>query len=187
MISKLRQQAWDKALSEAGMGHVFRDRATDLSKSVRTTKVLGVLVPMIPGAIVLSYEVDGIAVQVSKWVFSVLSVFLAYRFGRSLALGHDDKLNYYYESASHHSSLAEAYTRVAQDDSLSEEDIRVRLADLNGEQRVRDQQDDKHNITAKDERKAMRYGLRQFGRKCEGCKEVPTSLSPSNCNICGNY
>jgi len=33
----------------------------------------------------------------------------------------------------------------------------------------------------------MRFALRQIGRKCADCGEVPKNMKPSSCNICGNF
>jgi mobilome CxxCx(11)CxxC protein len=67
-------------------------------------------------------------------------------------------------------------------------DIHVnRFHELLGEQNVRDSQDEKYNINDKELRMGMKYGLRMFKVKCDGCGEVPKSLETTNCNICGNF
>lgn len=187
MIDITKKECWNNALMEAGMGYVFRQRALKLNKSVKTTKVIAVLVPMIPGAFVLAYEAEGIIYQIIMWAFGVLSIYLAIRSGVSLVYGHDDRLSYSYESASHHASLSLKFENLANMTSVDTEQAKIMYSELIGEQRVRDQQDDKVDITPKEERKAMCYGLRQYSRSCAGCSKVPTSLSPKNCEVCGNF
>ena len=42
-------------------------------------------------------------------------------------------------------------------------------------------------VTDKEKRIGMRFGLRELSRKCVGCNEIPLSMNTSNCDICGNF
>jgi mobilome CxxCx(11)CxxC protein len=140
----------------------------------------------VPGAVILNYSINSNWVKVILAVAVLVSVFLTISSIVELSYSLNNKLQYYYESASHHSTLTREFESLAKSDVFTEIELN-KYNRLIGEQTVRDTQDERYNISAKEERKGMRYGLRHFQRECVGCCEVPLSLESTNCEICGKY
>jgi mobilome CxxCx(11)CxxC protein len=178
---------YNESLAEAGLGHVFRRRAARLSKRVRFLRASTILVPVFPGSIVLAYGSQSSVTEVAIAVFLALSIAIAVFSAISLALGYDEQLSYFYESSSHHSQLSSQFESLAKNSTLEINSCLEFYAGLKAEQKIRDQQDEKYNFSVKDERRAMRYGLRQFGRACVACKKIPVSVEPTHCDVCGNF
>lgn len=61
------------------------------------------------------------------------------------------------------------------------------MVKLKTKQDARDIQDEKHSISEADEKRGMRYALRNYQRTCVSCGQVPTSMTSTSCNICGNF
>jgi mobilome CxxCx(11)CxxC protein len=186
-MNDLKSKCWNDALNEAGISYVFRSRAKKAKTWLKLTKTLTILSIVIPGAIVLNYNVDSWWVKIIFSLSIVLSVFLTITSIIELVYGKDDALQYFYESASHHANLSKQFELIASDTIISEDNLKERYNQLLGEQKIRDQQDDKYDITPKEERKALRYGLRQYQRECVSCKKTPTSLDSSECDVCGKF
>ncbi len=83
--------------------------------------------------------------------------------------------------------LYEAYRSLGSNPPQDPNGARVQFDLLNTERKCRDMQDDKEGITEAEKRAGMRAALRQFQRKCAGCNEVPKSLEPLNCAVCGKF
>lgn len=179
------------ATTEAGMAFLFRERAKRLGKYVKILKILTILVLIVPGAVALAYGSDSSQLKTTIDVFLILSIIMAIITGLSFVLKWDEKQAYYYESASHHAQLNNAFDLLWKKQNKESAFVGVGLAEelkgLQAELKIRDQQDDKFDISPRDERKALRYGLRQYQRKCVGCTKIPSSLEPTECNVCGNF
>ena len=99
----------------------------------------------------------------------------------------DDALAYSYEASQSHNFLYTRFKRLAE---FPLEDIKNFTHEFNlleTETNGRNKQDIKYTIKDWELRKGMRYALREFQRNCAGCKKIPLSMKPTNCDICGNF
>ncbi len=176
----------EEAINEAGLGYIFSLRSRKLNFWLNLTKALTVLSVSAPGAIVLNYSVNHWWVQIIVSLAIILSTYLTISSLIQMALSSDAKLNYYYESAAHHNQLMKQFSLLKSQDEWSSIYI-YRFHELIGEQSIRDSQDERYNLTDRELRIGMRYGLRMFQKECSECKTVPVSLESTNCNVCGNF
>jgi mobilome CxxCx(11)CxxC protein len=99
----------------------------------------------------------------------------------------DEELAYSYEASQDYNSLSTLFKRIAEFPENDFENFRSKFEKLEVHYEQRSKQDAKHSVKEWELRKAMRYSLRQFQRKCVGCNEVPTSMESTECNVCGKF
>lgn len=186
-MNVLKNQCWDIALHESGLTYIFRMRAQKTKKYLKLTKTLSLLSVVVPGTIALNYSVDTWWAKTLLSFAIILSVLLTILSFIDLVYNREDSLNYYYESSAHHAELSRQFEFLAKETHLDENSFKVIFYQLLGEQKIRDQQDERTNLLPKEERMGLRFGLRQFQRVCVGCKSIPKSLESTNCDICGKF
>ncbi|MGW4750469.1 mobilome CxxCx(11)CxxC protein, partial [Streptomyces sp. NPDC004290] len=73
------------------------------------------------------------------------------------------------------------------DDPPTLASLRTQYEKLEVEDSARRDRDSEKGVTDKERRRGMRATLRKFQRQCAGCQLVPTSLTPSDCDVCGRF
>lgn len=183
---QIRQKCWDRALEAFGTGYIFEKRANRLRYQLRILTFLGIVVPLVAGAIVLAFG----KVALSPFLLipaGILGIIQVVGSLWSLVARWDDVYSYAIESLNSNYRLSNNYQRLAENppEALSELQIQFNLLDREDE--FRSAEDYKQAISEKEKRKGMRAALRKFRRPCAGCGQVPTSMKSTDCSICGQF
>lgn len=184
---EIRRQCHDKALHSLGTYYIFQCKAQFYEKLIKVNSLLGILVPLVFGAIALTYGLDSVFTKSSIKIFYVLVLVQAIYSGLSIVNKWDSKIAYCFDSMADNYYLSQEFSNLGRlpPGDLSELNCQFRvLAERN---RSRETMDIKVNFSQKENRKGMRYALMIYGRECLGCKEVPISMRPTNCDVCGNF
>jgi len=99
----------------------------------------------------------------------------------------EDGFAYALESLSANRTLFEKYAALARNPPLSPEEAEQLFNLIKVEDQARSSLDEQQGISGEEERMGMRAALRQLEKPCAGCGEVPISLSPSDCDVCGKF
>jgi len=183
----LCSDCWDRALYAFGTAEVFLRRSHQYTRRLQALSFFGLVVPLLIGGIVLGFGTSGsylpgliglaAAAGVVQLVFSALSIVYSW----------PDNLQYALESAAENFDLSVKFKELGQQCQAPPDDLPISHAALKARDDARRMADAKRNVTAKELRYAHRAGLRQFGRQCEECKQVPRSMEPTNCHTCGDF
>lgn len=183
---KLQIRCWNYALEAYGTGFIFDKRAKFYRMLIRGLNTLGIIVPVIAGSILLTFG----EVALFPWVIIPAGILLiAQVIGSvwSLVAGWDDSYSYSIESMNSNYRLAASFEKLAANPPTNETDYILRYELLEQEDQFRRSEDNKQGIKEKETRMGMRASLRKYRRECVGCGQVPTSMKPTKCDVCGNF
>ena len=165
-----------------GTAKLFERRARKLEWKRNSITYLGIIVPLMVGGLVLSRGTEALeyvlvpaaAVSLLQLALSTWSLVAKWDSQHSYALG-----------------ASQAQTRLfnAWDAMLKRlpADIDARIKELDAEDQRQEQYDLLQNITDREKRFAMRASLYHFGNTCARCGVQPESMTPSDCDTCGNF
>jgi mobilome CxxCx(11)CxxC protein len=105
----------------------------------------------------------------------------------SLVYSWTDNLEYSLESAAENFDLSLKFRELGAQAESPPDDLILRVTELKAKDVARQRADAKNGVTEKELRYAHRAGLRQFGRACDKCGEIPCSMEPTPCPVCGNF
>lgn len=182
---KMRESCWNKALDTLGFSYIYSRRIACINASLNWSKVLGILIPVLLGGITASYYTN---TMVMKWALVFTAPLAIVQLGLSTALvvlGSDRKLTDYTERAVGYSLLNSGFEQLANFPDTDFASYSKKYEILLERERALS----RGNSTLKDKelRRGMRYGLRNYRRACAGCKQTPTSMTPTKCGVCGNF
>ncbi len=143
--------------------------------------------PLTVGLIVLSF---GTGPKALPWVLTaaaILGAIQAVVSLWSLVRGWNEAHAYARVSVGANDALSNSYKTLAQNPPASYDELQARFDLLQVENQNRTQLDLDQGAQDSEQRMGMRAGLRQFSRKCSGCRKVPTSMEPTDCDVCGNF
>lgn len=184
-LETYRTDCWNGALHTYGTSAVFQRRAIGLRQKLRILNYIGIAVPLLVGGLVVSYG----AVKILPIIIGVASaiglVQLAVN-AWAMTAGWVEAYSYAVGSVTENDSLANRYQDLAKNPPLLDE-MRQRYDKLQHEDGVRRSRDNEQGVTAAEKRYGMRAALRKYQRKCSACTQVPTTMKPGNCGVCGDY
>jgi mobilome CxxCx(11)CxxC protein len=105
----------------------------------------------------------------------------------SIVGGWVEGYSYATTSAAANESLSARFSELGRSPPNSTNELRHKYKKLQIEDNARREQDHRQGIKQAELRMGMRAALRQFQRPRAGCDEVPTSMKPTNCGVCGNF
>lgn len=183
--NNIRTDCWDKALDALGYFYIYSKRIEKLELWLRWTKVLGILIPVLLGGLVTSYFSNKLVLSIAITVTTPLAL-LQLLLSTYLAItGSDEKMSEYSTTAAEYALLNSEFEQLAkypiEDEATYLNRYNVLL------ERERGVGKRNFNISDKERRMGMRYGLRQYRRGCAGCNETPVSMNPTTCDVCGNF
>ena len=173
--------SFDKALDCLGYSYIYIKRIDKLELWLRWTKVLGILIPVLVGSILLAYVRNQIILE---WAVTITTPLVIGQLLLSTYLtivGSDTKVMDYSRLASEFTLLHSDFDDFARQEIQDEKRYSILI------ERYRGLSVMKYSIKDKELRMAMRYGLREYRRACASCKQVPTSMVPTECDVCGNF
>lgn len=182
----LRTQCWDDALNSYATSYIFQRRARVLKVRLQWITYVGFAVPMIVGLLVLAYghlkslpviAATAAAIGIAQAAFSLWSIVGGWVDGYSYAL----------TSSSANDLLAARYSRLASSppEDLKEFQQQYRLLEV--EDAARTEQDYQQGIAEAEKHMGMRAALRKYQRACAACNEIPTTMRPTSCGVCGEF
>lgn len=184
---KLRKQCWDKSFHSFAIGYIFDKKAQRFSFYVNLLKVFGIAAPSAIGATALGYGLDS---SILKWMIVIAIPLTIIQFLFSLlavAYKWDDELAYAYEASQDLNLLFDDFKKLGNLPPTDYEELNRLYELLNTRFKARTQQNSKHNIKEWEQRMGMKFGLREFQKKCVSCQVTPTSMKSTNCDVCGNF
>jgi mobilome CxxCx(11)CxxC protein len=98
-----------------------------------------------------------------------------------------DELSYSNESAQEHYFLSERFKKLGEFPPSSFSELNFEFELINTRLKSRTEQDSKHPYKDWELRKGMKYSLREHQKSCIECKNIPTSMENTECNVCGKY
>lgn len=183
----IRRESWDRAINSFGKAFIFGKRAEFYKKWIRFLTILGIIVPILVGAVATGYGLDSsilknvinitIPITIIQLVISIIAIVNNW----------NDYLSYSLEATNDYGNLSENFKKLGKNPPIDEQKLEHKFEILDTKYLLRTEQDSKYGLKDKELRKAMRYALREFQRKCVGCEEVPLSMKSTECEICGNF
>lgn len=180
---KWRQEAWDTALHCFGWSHIYQRRLRRKQSILRAIVFLGLGVPLVAGASALSVGLTPMVVVVLSILGIaqiVLSLWaLVYRLDEGVATS--------LRGSEVFQQLSRRFREMGNTPPSNEQVFEMEL------KRAKDSYDDatrmntEQHVTEKETRRAHRAGLREFRRACSSCKQTPTSMTSTKCDVCGNF
>ena len=184
-IDTIRQDCWDKALDCIAYSYIYTKKISKLSPYLTWVKALGIIIPLLVGAIAGTYYTDP---DIMKWALVITSPLAIAQLVLSTLLtvtGYEDKVTKYLTKSTEYSLLQSEFELVAKYPNSDFSEYQRRYETLL--ERERNLGRDNQDVTEKYERMGMRYGLRNYRRSCAGCGIIPTSMTPTQCPVCGNF
>ena len=184
-IDKIRTDCWDKTLDAIGFGYIYQLKIKEINYWLRISKVLGIIIPVFLGGILTSTYNSPEYISMAIWITSpfalgqlVLSTILTIN-------GADENVLKYSTKAAEYSVIETEFRQMARYPNSNEFEYLKKFEILI----EREKGISKANleVTDKEKRIGMRFGLRELSRECVGCNEKPLSMIASNCDICGNF
>ncbi|MGH7869941.1 MAG: mobilome CxxCx(11)CxxC protein [Candidatus Dormibacteraceae bacterium] len=185
-IATYRSLCWNNAIDTFGTSYVFQQRARQRKRRLQWINYVGIGAPLLVGSLVLSFGKFNLlpviiaiagAIGIAQIALNLWSVI-----GRWV-----EDYSYAIISIAANDSLSVRFRELGQNPPPNLDALRERYDRLQVEDTMRRDQDLQHDIKDFEQRMGMHAALRQFQRKCVGCKKVPTSMEPSDCGICGNF
>jgi mobilome CxxCx(11)CxxC protein len=178
----LLRHCGDKKFYAYGTARIFERRARRLELGRNWITYLGVAVPAVVGGGYLAFGKDFPAILiVAAGILGVLQLALSLW---SLVAKWDDRYAYAQRAMQVHTYLFNAWDALVKRPPA---DFEVRVQHLDDEDQRQEQSDLTQNISDKEKRFAMRATLYHYGNKCARCGRQPASMTPSNCDTCGNF
>ena len=174
----------DRAFYAYGTSQLFDRRAQKLTPLRNSITFLGIAVPLVMGSLYLSF---GSMPKLMPYLLIFAGIIGTAQLALStwsIVARWDEKYSYAVGSVQANTRLFNAWTRLSK---RSQVEIDNSIPDLDAEDQRQEQSDLTQNITEKEKRYAMRSSLYYFGLPCRVCNQKPTTISPSNCDCCGNF
>ena len=182
MATDLRYHCRDKAFFAFGTSKIFERRLRRLDKLRNWITYLGIVVPVLVGAIAMSFDTKYLPYAiVPAGILGCVQLALS---AWSLVAKWDDKHSYALAALQAQTRLFNAWDLLAKRDPP---DIQIKVDDLDAEDQRQEAADLAQNVSPEEQRLGMRSALFHFGNNCKTCGVKPVSLQPSNCDTCGNF
>jgi len=185
-LESIRRESSIEALHCFATAHVFEVRANILRQRIRMLTFLGLVVPGVVGLTFTSFGANSRLTTTLVVLGSILLILQFIGSMWSLVQGWDANFAYALESMSANRSFYERFKDLSCD-TLEEREADLRYQLLQRESQARSKEDEKQGFTENEKRMGMRAGLRHLQRECAACHQVPTSMTPTNCDVCGNF
>jgi mobilome CxxCx(11)CxxC protein len=181
-LESQRAHCRERAFYAFGTAKIFERRLQQLNKLRNAITYLGIVVPLLVGAAVLSFGTKWLPYAIAP--AGLLGVAQLALSAWSLVAKWDDKHAYAISAAKAQTKLFNSWDSLAK---RPPDDIDRRISELDIEDQRLEEADIAQHISASEKRYAMRATLYHFGTPCARCSQTPASMQPSNCDTCGNF
>lgn len=183
--NKIIHDCWDKALDCFGYSYIYSKRITKIDNILKWTRVLGILIPVLLGGITASYYANTYMMQLALFITAPLAIAQLGLSTILIVLGSDGQLTDYTNKAVEHSLLNSEFEHLAKIPDADYNSYSKRYEILLERERALSKGNS--NLKDKELRMGMRAALRNYRRECAGCNIAPTSMTPTKCDVCGNF
>lgn len=181
------KECWNEVILNYGTGYIFEQRANRYRKGLRLVTYVSIAIPAIVGAFYLAfsskqewlsylYNLAGIlgTIQIAISVWSLVGKW-------------EDNYSYSLEASTVNYDLAKRFERLAKRPPSDSNDLKRAFENLMIENDLRSDQDVKQGVPQKELRQGMRAALFKYKKPCATCEQVPTSMTATNCETCGDF
>jgi mobilome CxxCx(11)CxxC protein len=182
-----RIECADSALRCYGTAYIFEKRACDVRRKLKFLTFLGIANPMVVGAVIYTYNLCPESLRFFLCTTGAVSTFQLILSVWALVNEWDNKLSNYLASKSDNYNLADKYDKLAKTTIMTKNEFEIKFSSVEGEATSRVNFDEKYDVSGKEKRMGMRFGLRRYQRSCAGCKKIPTTMESTECGICGQF
>lgn len=164
---------------------IFERRVRRMGIKLKAISFLGLLSPLLAGGLVMAFSSENEILN--KVVFPALSAaVIAQSILSLLSLCFKWEENYSYakNAIKYNTRIYNKFSRLRTE---SHEKILEKIKYYEEEFDSQEAEDTAQAITEKEKRFAMRHALMYFGKPCQSCSEVPSSLKANSCDMCGNF
>lgn len=184
----IQSKCWDSALQAYGTAELFRGRAHRYQRRIRFLQVLGIGLPVAAGSILLDLGSDlPTIIPFVFWLAAILGAVQLVLSVWALIAKWEDNYAAAQTSQAINNHLADSFEQLAKYPEQDSKLYTARFDWLHVEDQARRSIDYQLGYTKEEQRAAHRAGLYRFQRSCGGCNNVPESLSPTDCDACGNF
>lgn len=183
--TKIRQDCWDFALDCAAYYYIYTKKLKSIGVLLRISKVLGIIIPVLLGGTLASYGQNSSIITLAITITTPIALLQLCLSTYLTVIGMDEKFAEYNSMAASYSIIEGDFKMLAKYplDNFDEYTKKFEIL-LEREKGISGANID---VTDKEKRMGMRFGLREYSRHCVGCKTVPLSMKSTNCDICGNF
>jgi len=148
----------------------------------------GIAVPLIVGSAVLSFGLDSKIFPFLLSVLGIISIAQIVTALWSIISKWDDKYNFYSDSQKENTSIYNEARNLKGDlNQGNKNGYSFKLKEIQIKSENRERLDLDCNITSDEMRYATRARNLYYKLNCHICGQVPKSMTPGNCDGCGNY
>jgi mobilome CxxCx(11)CxxC protein len=181
------QESWDRAVHAYGIAAVFQKRAKSYGSLIRALTFMGIIVPLLIGGVVVGFGIHASHLEFLLGIAAFVGLIQLFCSAWSLVYKWDDKLAYSLESAAENLALSSEFEELGKLATHPPPDLEVRSAAAKAKDEARRASDAKQGLWEQQLRIAHRAGLRQFRRACVKCGQIPYSMEPTDCPVCGRF
>jgi mobilome CxxCx(11)CxxC protein len=185
-VLAIKEECWNAALSAYGTAYIFERRSRIFRRRLQVLSYIGFVVPLMIGSLVLGYGVFSALAVLAAIAVAVCIIQSALALW-SIIAGWLDQYSYSTTSAPVNYLLSEKFVELASDPHPELQELRHEYEKLQVEDRARQQQDYQQGVNDAEKRMGMRAALRKFRRTCAGCGISPTSMTATDCGVCGRF
>jgi len=142
---------------------------------------------MLIGGVVLTYGKDVKYLGALIAVGAALGLSQLLLSGLSVIFGWPEALEYSLDSATENRALSEKFRGLGITATDPLPDTEASIRELIATDEARRKQDARRSVSDGELRRGHRAALRQFQKECVECKNVPTDMSSTDCNVCGRF
>jgi mobilome CxxCx(11)CxxC protein len=182
----LRSQCWNSALHAYGTGFIFEQRAHRYKLRLQWLTYGSLALPLAVGLLVLGYgEFKALKalIVIAAAGCAVLTMLSLW----SIVGGWVDGYAYAKTAVSANYLLSERYATLGGNPPSAFQSLQREYDKLEVEDKLLQQQDYQQDIGEDEKRMGMHAALRKFRRSCAECNKAPTTMTPGDCGVCGNY
>jgi len=170
-----------------GTARIFERQAKKLKTRLACVTVLGLGVPILVGFAVSIVGPTSPLWPYVLWSASVLGLAQSILSLLSLVQHWDSEYAHAVTSKATNDRLAQELREFSKRQALTDEAFNSRYAVLKAQCDTQSMEDEKRVIHTKERRRAHRETLYNFRHACGTCGKTPSSLTPADCDSCGNY
>ncbi|MFK5893375.1 MAG: hypothetical protein QM504_09175 [Pseudomonadota bacterium] len=182
---EIKKDCWDKRFYSFGTAKIFEQRARQLYTKRQWIVFLGLLSPVTIGAFVASFSINSEALKTYIIpIAGTVAVIQAVLSIWSLVMKWDERYSYAISAIKINTNITSEFEALAKTKPTYIKNNIKRMNEIYLRQEI---EDSSQHITDKEKRYAMRHALFQYKNECKTCLKIPSSLSPTTCDTCGNF
>ncbi|WP_215232092.1 mobilome CxxCx(11)CxxC protein [Dyadobacter linearis] len=181
----IQADCWNRALDCFAYNYIYAGKLNKISPWLQWSKVLGIIVPVLIGAILTTYANDSKIIDLTIAITSPFAIAQLVVSTYITVSGLEEKAALFSSQTIQFSLLNSEFQSLGLTPLPSIDIYQARYEVL--KERERSLSVHHHQVSEEELRKGMRSGLRNYQRECAGCKTVPLSMISTNCPVCGNF